>query len=58
MVLPSIVFLSMVFYPSAERKSIEGWIDAELPFATIHMSAISNSAIEPSKIFTVLISTK
>ena len=29
----------------------------ELPFATIHMSSISRSMIEPSKIFSIIIST-
>jgi len=57
-VLPLIAFLLMVFYPSAEKKSIERKIDQELPFATIHMSAISSSMIEPSKIFNIIISTK
>ena len=56
-VFPPIVFLSMLFYPSAERKSLEKKIDTELPFATIHMSAISSSSIEPSRIFTIIVST-
>ena len=47
----------MYFYPSMERKSNEDRINQELPFATIHMSAISGSMIEPSKIFSIIIST-
>lgn len=55
--LPVGTFLFTYFYPSMERKSLERKIDYELPFATIHMSAISNSMIEPSKIFGILVST-
>jgi hypothetical protein len=51
------VFTFTYFYPSMEKKSMGGRIDGELPFATIHMSAISGSSIEPSKIFSILIST-
>ncbi len=57
-VVPIGTFLSVYFYPSMERKSREYRIDQELPFATIHMSAISGSMIDPSKIFTIIISTK
>ncbi|HEA46500.1 MAG TPA: hypothetical protein ENH99_01840 [Candidatus Pacearchaeota archaeon] len=46
------------FYPSLEKKSLESKIDQEIPFATIHMSSISGSMIEPSKIFSIIISTK
>jgi len=55
---PIVTFLFMYFYPSAERKHRENKIDEELPFATIHMSAISGSMVEPSKIFSIMISTK
>src|SRR3989344_1029985 len=41
-----------------EKKSSEGKINQELPFAVVHMSAISSSMIEPSKIFNIIISTK
>jgi len=41
-----------------EKKSNEGKINAELPFATIHMSAISGSLVDPTKIFNIIISTK
>ncbi len=57
-VIPIGTFLFLYFYPSLERKSAEYQIDQELPFATIHMSAISGSLIEPSKIFSIIISTK
>ncbi len=48
----------MYFYPSLEKKSIESRINQELPFATIHMSSIAGSMIEPSKIFSIIMMTK
>ena len=56
--VPIGTFLFMYFYPSLERKSIENRINQELPFSAIHMSAISESMIEPSKIFSIIIVTK
>ncbi|MFH1607845.1 MAG: type II secretion system F family protein [archaeon] len=56
--LPIGIFLFMYFYPSIEKKSLANKIDQELPFATINMSAISGSMIDPSKIFSIIISTK
>lgn len=55
--LPIATFLSMYFYPALEKKSASNKIDAELPFAAIHMSAISGSMVDPSKIFEILVST-
>lgn len=57
-VFPFLTFLIIYTYPSLEKKYLENRINQELPFATIHMSAISGSLIEPSKIFSILISTK
>ena len=57
LVIPLTTFIIMYLYPFMERKSIEDRIEQELPFATIHMSAISGSMIEPSKIFSIIIST-
>jgi archaeal flagellar protein FlaJ len=56
--LPIVTFLIMYLYPSLEKSSLESRINHELPFATIHMSAISGSNVEPSKIFEIIISTK
>ncbi len=56
-VVPAGTLLFLYFYPSFERKSLEGKIDQELPFATIHMAAISGSMIEPTKIFSIISST-
>jgi hypothetical protein len=56
--IPAATFLFVYFYPSLEKKSLENKINRELPFAAIHMSSISGSMIEPSKIFNIIISTK
>ena len=56
--IPLGTLLFMYFYPSLEGKAIENKIEQELPFATIHMSAIAGSMIEPSKIFKIIILTK
>ncbi len=55
--LPITAFLSGYLYPALERKSLESKINAELPFAAIHMSAISGSMVDPTKIFDIIIST-
>jgi hypothetical protein len=57
-VFPLLTFLFAFFYPSLERKAIETKINQELPFATIHMSSISESLVEPSNIFKIIISTE
>jgi len=57
-VIPLGTFLFMNVYPSLEKKSLGNKIDAELPFAAIHMAAISGSMIDPTKIFSIISSTK
>jgi Flp pilus assembly protein TadB len=57
-VIPLGTFLFMYLYPSLEKKSTENKINQELPFAAIHMAAISGSLIEPTKIFSIISSTK
>lgn len=52
--VPIITFAAMSYYPSTEKDSLEKKIDQELPFAVIHMSAISGSGIEPSQIFKII----
>lgn len=54
---PIITFLIMYSYPGMEKSSTASRIEDELPFATIHMSAISGSMIDPSQIFNIIIST-
>ena len=56
--IPAVTFGFIYFFPSAERKSLENKLNAELPFATIHMSSISSSLVEPSKIFSIIVATK
>ena len=56
--IPIVTLAFMYTYPSLERKSAEARINTELPFAVIHMSAISGSMVEPSKIFEIIVSTK
>ena len=57
-VFPFIAFIFTLLYPSLEKRSIESKINQELPFATIHMSSISESLVEPSNIFKIIISTE
>ena len=52
--VPIGTFLSFYYYPSSEKGSIEKNIDQELPFAVIHMSAVSGSGIEPTEIFKII----
>ena len=47
----------MYSYPSLERGSLEDKINQELPFATINMSAIAGSMIDPTNIFSIMVST-
>ena len=57
-IAPLGTFLFMTYYPSLEKKSLGGKIDLELPFAGIHMAAISGSMIDPTKIFSIISATK
>jgi hypothetical protein len=57
-VFPLLAIFIMVSYPSMERATAERKINDELPFAAIHMSAISGSMIDPSKIFNIIILTR
>ncbi|MBX4196555.1 type II secretion system F family protein [Candidatus Pacearchaeota archaeon] len=53
-VVPVATFFAIYFYPSTEKSSLAKRIDQELPFAVIHMSAISGSGIEPTEIFKII----
>ncbi|MFA5061328.1 MAG: type II secretion system F family protein [Candidatus Pacearchaeota archaeon] len=46
------------FYPASVANSVQKRITQELPFATIHMAAISGSDIEPTKIFKIISASK
>nr|AQS33449.1 hypothetical protein [uncultured archaeon] len=52
--VPLATYLLLYIYPSTEKKSIGKSIDQELPFAVIHMSAISGSGIVPAEIFKII----
>ncbi len=52
---PIFAGLLMYLYPATEAKSIAYRIDQELPFITIHMSAVASSGIEPMNIFKILL---
>ncbi len=54
---PVATFAFMYVYPTLEKESASGAINAELPFATISMSAISGSMMDPVRIFEILIMT-
>lgn len=53
-ILPIITFFLFIFYPVQESKGIEAKINQEIPFVTLHMSAIASSKIEPSQIFKII----
>jgi len=55
--VPLATFIFMYLYPSMEKRAAEDRINQELPFATIHMAAISGSMIDPSNIFKIIIAT-
>src|SRR3989344_3981877 len=55
--IPIFTFFMLYFYPTLEKQSIAAKINNELPFATVNMSAISGSMIEPSKIFRIIVAT-
>jgi flagellar protein FlaJ len=58
LVIPLVVFSMIYYYPSSEKDTLEKRIDQELPFAVVHMSAISGSGIEPSEIFKIIALSK
>ena len=55
--LPIVSLIFMYVYPSMEKKSYQYKINQEIPFATIHMSSIAGSMIDPTQIFYIIIST-
>lgn len=44
-------------YPSSEKGNINKKINSELPFATIYMSAIAGSNMEPTRMFRIISSS-
>lgn len=58
LVFPGVTFLLFYTYPSAEKKSIAGKINQEIPFVVIHMASISGSGIEPIELFKIIATSK
>lgn len=56
-ILSLISLVGFYVYPSSERGSIDKKINSELPFATIYMSAISGSNMEPTRMFKIISSS-
>ena len=54
-ILPIICAILFYILPSAEAKNLGKKIDQELPFVTIHMSAIASSGVEPISIFRIIL---
>lgn len=53
--LPVAVFFGFYVYPSSKVSGLKAKIDDELPFAIIHMAAISGSGVTPSQIFEIIV---
>jgi len=56
--LVGLMLFLFYFYPVTEASSVQKKVLQELPFATIHMSAIAGSDIEPIKIFKIIAKSK
>ncbi len=52
--VPVLTYFIVYFYPSTERSTLETKVNQELPFAVIHMSAVSGSGIAPTGIFKII----
>lgn len=57
-VLPIISVLLFYIIPFTEARDLGKKIDRELPFVTIHMSAIASSGLEPVSIFKIILKGK
>jgi len=55
---PLFSFILFFSFPKSEASNIQKKIMNELPFATIHMSAIAGSDMEPTKIFQIIAMSK
>ncbi|MGK0208847.1 MAG: archaellum biogenesis protein FlaJ (TadC family) [Patescibacteria group bacterium] len=58
LVLPLFTFFGFYYYPTTEVDSAQKIISYELPFATIHMTAIAGSNIDPINLFDIIASSK
>jgi len=53
--IPMICLFLFYIIPLSEAKNLGRRIDQELPFVTIHMSAIASSGLEPVSIFRIIL---
>ncbi|MGV8151509.1 MAG: type II secretion system F family protein [Candidatus Nanoarchaeia archaeon] len=56
--LPLLIGALFIYYPQSEAKNLGSRINQELPFVTIHMSAIATAGIEPVKIFGIILKSE
>ena len=52
--LTGITMAGFYLYPASEASSVQKKISYELPFVAIHMAAVANSNVEPTKIFRII----
>ncbi len=57
-ILPLAAGSLFYLYPFSEAKNINNRINQELPFLTIHMSAIASSGVNPVSIFEIIVKSK
>jgi hypothetical protein len=57
-IAPAVAGFLVYAYPASESKNLGKKIDQELPFVTIHMSAIATSGVEPLSIFKIVLKSK
>jgi len=55
LVVPILSGFLLYISPATEAKNLGAKIDQELPFVTIHMSAIASSGVEPISIFKIIL---
>lgn len=53
--IPLLTGIAFYLYPSSEASNVGNRINQELPFITIHMSAIASSGINPTNIFSIIV---
>ena len=58
LVLTILIFFIALTYPANIAGGNRKKLETELPFATAHMAAIASSKVEPSKIFSIMATTK
>jgi len=56
--LPVVVGMAFFAYPFSQASSIQSKINNELPFVAMHMSAIAGSGVEPTRVFSIIATSK